>query len=265
MKRQPIIMSALVLLLGLGILAACSVSRNAMTIPTSEEAGVSFQTTPSHRPEGSSCLNEAGEAGLAKELVNISSKVVVVNGDHNPMPDEEWNDYNPRLPWLKNINRNTMFSNHCFYRSPGIPADCQGDGCRTIQEIAGHTWIELSIIEAQDCISTGDAQCTSDTVDPSAILVTVTQKCHQIIFEEEIYQLRDPAGNLYVMHASDTMTPDLNPTLPDGWTLSVVTLDDPLEVLPFGGSDECYYNVLRDNLGQGYHQYFFVDEQYPSP
>jgi hypothetical protein len=50
---------------------------------------------------------------------------------------------------------------------------------------------------------------------------------------------------------------------PDGWALAKVTLDEPLEVLPFGGGDDCYHNVLRDNFGQGYHQNVFAQENYP--
>lgn len=100
-------------------------------------------------------------------------------------------------------------------------------------------------------------------VDPGAIDVKVISKCHHVIFEDEIYELADPAGNRYVMHATDTGTPDLNASIPAGWTLARVELDEPLEIMPFGGGDNCFHNVLRDNLGQGYHQYVFARESYP--
>jgi len=90
-------------------------------------------------------------------------------------------------------------------------------------------------------------------------------KCHQLTWEDEIYELVDPAGNRYVIQATETGTPDLNVTLPEGWTLTLVTLEEPLEILPHGGGNNCYHNVLRDHLGQTYHQYVFVDDQYPSP
>lgn len=30
------------------------------------------------------------------------------------------------------------------------------------------------------------------------------------------------------------------------------------------GGNECYFNILGDNLGQGYHQYIFADSIYSS-
>ncbi len=122
--------------------------------------------------------------------------------------------------------------------------------------------MELSIVESQDCLPSADAGCSAAAVDPNAISVTVTRKCHQIMFEDEMYELVDPVGNCYVMHATDTGTPDINVALPKDWTLTLVALD-ALVILPFGGGDNCYHNVLRDNLGQGYHQYIFAEDTYP--
>jgi hypothetical protein len=42
-----------------------------------------------------------------------------------------------------------------------------------------------------------------------------------------------------------------------------VILKEPLIISPFGGGNECYYNIVGDNLGQGYHQYIFDDTVYP--
>ncbi len=265
MNKQKLLVLGLVavgiVLIGVVVFTAVQ----GLVFPTSEEAGVSFRTIESDRPEGSTCLNNPGEVGLAKELINIRENIVVVGGGTNPMPDAEWADYRPRLPWIKNINRNTLFSDSCFYRSPTAPVDCEGEACRIERDISGYSWVELSLVDAQDCVATGDAECTANGVDPGAVSITVTRKCHQIIFTDEIYELVDPAGNRYVMHAIDADTPDVNPTLPDGWTLARVALSEPLEILPFGGGDNCYHNVVRDHLGQGYHQYVFVDDQYPAP
>lgn len=237
--------------------------RSLTSFPTSEEAGVSFQTIQSSRPDGSSCLNEAGNAGLAKELINMQSRIIVVGAGEGSMPDAEWADYKPSLPWQKNIDRHTMFDDSCFYRSPEAPVNCEGDACRINQEYDGYEWMELSIVDSQDCLPTPDADCSAIGVDEGAISVTVTRKCHQLVYEDEIFELVDIAGNRYVMHATDSGTPDLNAAIPAGWTLEKVSLDEPLEVLPFGGGDNCYHNVMRDNLGQGYHQYVFVGETYP--
>lgn len=68
-----------------------------------------------------------------------------------------------------------------------------------------------------------------------------------------------------VMHATETGEVDFSVDLPDGWELAEVTLEEPLVVTPFGGGDECFHNVLRDNAGQGYHQYVFTSSTYPAP
>jgi hypothetical protein len=156
-----------------------------------------------------------------------------------------------------------MFNQHCFYRSPDAPADCEGEACSIIREFDGYTWMELSAVQSQDCFANEGASCAASGVDAGAISVTVTRKCHQLIYEDEIYDLVDPAGNRYVMHATAGEAPNLDPGLPDGWTLSRVELEEPLEIQPFGGGDVCFHNVLRDNVGQGYHQYVFAGETYP--
>lgn len=240
------------------LLAGC------VNLPTTAETGVSFSTVQSEPPANSTCLNPKGEAGLAKELINARERLVVIGGGANPISDEDWADFAPRLPWQKNVNRHTMFSDHCFYRSPAAPADCEGDACAITRTYQDHTWIELSAVHGIDCFPTPDAGCGSNSVDPGAFSIAVTEKCHQLIFEDEIYELVDDRGNHFVMHATAAGAPDTeNVALPPGWTLTRVELDEPLEILPFGGGDGCFHNVGRDNLGQGYHQYIFADAVYP--
>ena len=258
------------ILIGIGVVVAVIAVagivfiRGLLSFDTSEEAGVSFETVQSSRPEDSTCLNQAGAVGgVAKELVHTLDSVVVINNGERVIADEEWESYSPRLPYIKNEDRNTLFSDHCFYRSPDAPADCQGDECRISREADDLDWLELARVRAQDCLPSQDAGCSALSADPGAISVTVTSKCHQIIFTGEIYDLADPEGNRYVMHATETGTPNLDVALPDGWTLETVVVDEPLEVLPFGGGDDCFHNVLRDNLTQGYHQYVFANDTYP--
>ena len=43
-----------------------------------------------------------------------------------------------------------------------------------------------------------------------------------------------------------------------------INLKEPLIISPFGGGNECYFNIVGDHLGQGYHQYIFADKFYPS-
>jgi hypothetical protein len=66
------------------------------------------------------------------------------------------------------------------------------------------------------------------------------------------------------MHATETGKADTTATLPSGWTLKKLILKEPLSISPFGGGNECYYNIVGDNLGQGYHQYIFSDKFYPT-
>ncbi|MEZ4868306.1 MAG: hypothetical protein R3C14_43660 [Caldilineaceae bacterium] len=266
MNRRNIIIGAVVVVAVIALVAYFVLQSLTIRFPTSAEAGVSFETVASVRPEGSTCVNKAGEQeGIAKEMISTEDFVVSLAYGNNPISDAAWADYTPSSPYRKNLNRDTLFSDHCFYRSPDAPVGCAGESCSIMREVDGYTWMELSAVVSQDCFANEGASCSPSGVDAGAISVTVTRKCHQIIYTDEIYQLADPAGNLYVMHATATGTPDLNPALPDGWTLQRMELDAPLEILPFGGGDNCYHNVLRDNLGQGYHQYVFAADHYPAP
>jgi hypothetical protein len=64
------------------------------------------------------------------------------------------------------------------------------------------------------------------------------------------------------MHATESGNPDTTAILPNGWALKKVILKEPLIISPFGGGNECYYNIVGDNLGQGYHQYIFSNKFY---
>jgi len=36
-----------------------------------------------------------------------------------------------------------------------------------------------------------------------------------------------------------------------------------LVVIPFGEKEDCYFNIIGDHLGQGYHQYQYSSGFYP--
>jgi hypothetical protein len=65
------------------------------------------------------------------------------------------------------------------------------------------------------------------------------------------------------MHATESGEPNLDVILPKGWIFKKVSLQEPLVILPFGSGEECYFNILGDHLGQGYHQYIYANEYYP--
>jgi len=106
----------------------------------------------------------------------------------------------------------------------------------------------------------------TDMLEPAEghLLVKVIKKCQVVCFAKEIYQLSDGKGNLYVVHATETGQPDLNVNLPQGWTLKKIAISKPLIITPFGEKDDCYFNIVGDHLGQGYHQYKYASSYYPN-
>lgn len=223
----------------------------------------SFSTIPSPRPADSACIGRAG-ATVAKELINIRTFDIVLGGGSNPMPDDVWADFRPRLPWMKNSTRFLLFDNSCFFRSPGAAADCSGDACTIFLEEFDHTWLLLTRLANVACLPDASG-CSGDEVAPGFVSVSTIDKCQQLTFTGPIiYELSDPFGNRFVMHATATGTPDLSgPQLPAGWQLQAVTIDEPLVIEPVGGGSNCYYNIVRDNLVQSYHQYVYAGAQWP--
>lgn len=223
-----------------------------------EEAGIKYPTKAAFTVPANI---QWEQVGFAKELINVKDNLVVVGiGDH-PIPKEAWDDFKPRLPWQKNIDRHLLIDKTSFLRSPDAPSNCQGEACKTQIEYKGYSWTKLANPLAIDYIPS-----KTDMLKPEEghLVVKVIKKCQIVIFEEEIYQMADGKGNLYVMHATETGTPDLNVVLPQGFTLRKVRLEEPLVIVPFGDKEDCYFNIVGDHLGQGYHQYKYADTYYPS-
>jgi hypothetical protein len=237
------------------VLAGCT------TIPTSADAKVSYSTVGSPWPTVPTCLNNPVMSGTAKEVLNGSRREVVIAGGTNPISDEKWATYTPSLGNQKNSDRHLLFSQSCFSRSPGKPADCVGDACRDVIEMDGYTWIGLSKIEAADCVPSGG--CDGTAAKPGGLLVIITRKCHELVFEGDVFMLQGPAGVSAVMHATADGNPTTDVVLPAGWTLTKQTLTTPLVVHPFGGGDACFYNVIRDSKLQSYHQLTYAGATYP--
>jgi len=146
-------------------------------------------------------------------------------------------------------------------RSPNAKPDCEDKKCIIEREIKGYSWIELADPIAIDFIPK-----ETDTMKPEEghLTVKVIKKCQVIVFEDEIYEMSDGKGNKYVMHATETGTPNLNVKLPLGYSIKRVQLDRPLVIVPFGDKGDCYLNIVGDHLGQGYHQYKYATEYYPN-
>jgi len=222
-----------------------------------EEAGIKYPTKQAFEVPNNI---QWEKVGLAKELVNLKKNLVVISGGENPVPKEAWADFKPILPWKKNIDRHILIDKTTFLRSPNVAYDCQDTACKTMLEYKGYSWIELASPLAVDFIP-----AKTDMLKPEEghLVVKIIKKCQIVFFEKEIYQLSDSIGNLYVMHATETGTPNLDVILPAGFNLKKIKLEEPLLVLPFGEKEDCFFNIVGDHLGQGYHQYQYAGAYYP--
>ncbi len=224
---------------------------------TAKEVVLNFSTEKSKLPD---TLNWK-KIGFAKELINQKEMVVVISGGSNPIPIDKWDDFNPSFPYTKNIDRHLLFQQTAFYRSPNTDVNCKEPECIKQREYKNYTWVELVKPICVDFVGG-----KTDILKPEKghLVIKTIQKCQTVMFTDSIFQLTDNKGNYYVMHATETGKPDTTAALPDGWSLKKVMLRESLIISPFGGDNECYYNIVGDNLGQGYHQYIFVDTVYPS-
>jgi hypothetical protein len=227
---------------------------------------ISFSTVETPRPDGAPCLGGDSSPGIAKEIMNAETRTIYVAGGANPISDEAWASLRLSLPWIQNSTRHLMFDGSCFFRSPGVPANCQGDACFLSEEHFGTTWFLLNTVEGQSCYPDASG-CMGTRVNPGFVSTTTISKCHEVVFNgPAIYELSDGRGNRYVMHATENGTPTIEGVqLPEGWALELRTIDEPLRLLPFGGGNSCYYNIIRDNLVQSYHQFAFAGDTFPEP
>lgn len=225
---------------------------------------ISYATVQTNKPDGASCLGDGDNPGIAKEILNLESDDIFVAGGDKAITDDVWKNFNVSLPYIKNSTRHLMFDLSCFFRSPDAVADCDGESCFTKEVIFDYSWLKLTTVAGQSCFPDASG-CSGQTVKPGYVSITTIAKCHEITWSGPlIYDLSDGNGNKYIMHATETGQPDIEHViLPTGWTLETRVIDQPLTLLPFGGEDNCYYNVLRDNVVQSYHQYEYSTVQYP--
>lgn len=238
------------------------VCTSCFSIPTVQKAKLSYSTVQAPWPADTACLNPPERSGIAKEVLMGSQRTVVIAGGPSPISDTAWETYSPSLGNKKNSDRHLLFERSCFSRSPSSPADCQGEACREVQELDGHTWVSLSKIHAWDCIPSVES-CSNMAARPGGLLVVVTSKCHRLQFEREVLMLSGPQGERAVMHATNDGVPTTDVRLPQGWTLRRETLDTPLVLFPFGGEGKCFYNIIRDEKLQSYHQLAYPREVWP--
>ena len=226
-------------------------------LKTAKEVRLHFSTEKSKLPDTLNWKN----IGFAKELINQKEMVVVISGGKNPIPLDKWDEFKTSLPYSKNIDRYLLFQKTAFYRSPNTDVNCKNEDCIKQREYKNYTWVEIAKPICVDYVGG-----KTDILKPAKghLVIKTIQKCQTVMFTDSIFQLTDNKGNYFVMHATETGKPDTTVILPSGWSLKKQVLKEPLIISPFGGGNECYYNILGDNLGQGYHQYIFSEKFYPT-
>ena len=92
---------------------------NSCSFPTSEQAGIKYSTQPAFQvPEDMKWR----KVGLAKELININEKMVIISGGSNPLPLNQREELKVRFTWQKNIDRHILInknSTSSIYRCKG--------------------------------------------------------------------------------------------------------------------------------------------------
>ena len=113
---------------------------NSCSFPTTKEAGIQYSTKPAFQlPESM----EWRAVGLAKELVNVKEKMVIISGGSKPLPLSEWDTFKARLPWQKNMDRHLLINKTMLVRSPGAASNCTVADCLIERTYKDHSWIEL--------------------------------------------------------------------------------------------------------------------------
>lgn len=215
----------------------------------------------------------AGEEGpkAAHEIIHLPTQQVYVSGGARPISDAAWESLEQSfLPWQKNTTRNLLSVGGCFFRSPGMPSDCAGEACFSLAEASEYTWIYLAKVACTGCHPDDGACGAEDPIPPKGhVRVVDLMKCHELRFEGGIFELADPWGNTYVMHASAAADRDAQRTavaklsLPDGWAVTERPLAEPLVVAPRIRGGECHHTVVRDDQDNSYHQLTFSGTQQP--
>lgn len=260
-KRKSFSLFAVVLITSV-MLTSC------INIPTIEKAGVSFDTTLIEVPVNTPWVSYED----AFEMINPTTMTVVFEDaaypvSENPISAEQWSKFRGPLPWIKNIKRNIQFDGAFMVGSPSVyksgnASDTDFESNLVFLEIGDYTWMELAIVEAAT-LYPGGGKPSGQIPEPGEVIFQTVVKPQINRWDDVIYRMTDGKGNFFVMHATATIDgePSLDVELPKGWKLERIEIDEPLIITPTVGG---YYNIIMDNLGQGYHHYIYADEVFSS-
>jgi hypothetical protein len=232
----------------------------------------------------------------AREIIDISAVLAgkpeqpvqtYKSAGENPIPDDDWPDYELEPPFLKNTTRNLQFNESEFLASPGAPI---GVTTYIKTPVDGYTWAAMS--EAINALwpydptryaapSNTNAYFAGNfevTPPPGVVKVTANYKGQNMKFWAyaegakpgrgkpvalERYFVTDQWGNQYIMHASgerseaDVRAAFERATLPPGWRKSIRRLGQDLVLRPAESDDpdaRFHYLVIRDSADNTYHQ-----------
>ena len=207
---------------------------------------------------------------------------------------EDWDDYEPPSPLIKNSTRFIQFQEHVPISSPDMPEGelsyiSTGDQPGRPD---GYTWGLISYAqsamwpyhseeyEGLSRRSAFHAGLLTTTPPEGALKVSNNLKCQALNFWANQeggdegkpllrFKIFDPNGNGYVMHtAASGSVEEIEKSfdaavLPKGWTKKKVELEQDLELLPARGEGGdhgvCHYNLVRDSSDNAYHQFQWSD------
>jgi hypothetical protein len=131
----------------------------------------------------------------------------------------EYDALTPPQGWFRNQPREGVGARGRFLRSPGRDAD--GDFTR--QEMFGVSWLHQATIVSID-----------GSLDPQGLLTASTvEKHHELSWcaGSSITILTSPEGARYILVSRDARRTFDTPTIPDGWMLEVILLEEDLRIL----------------------------------
>ena len=169
---------------------------NSCSFPTTQQAGIRYSTQPAFQVPNDMKWKEVG---IAKELININEKMVIISGGSNPLQLNQWEELKVRYPWKKNIDRHILIKKTALVRSPNASPNCNGSNCLIERDYKSYSWFELAQHFAIYFIPSKTNMLKQQK---GYLVVKIIKKCQILRFEDEIYQLTDNKGNYYVMHAT---------------------------------------------------------------
>ena len=153
---------------------------------------------------------------VGHELLDASAGFPIVVWGNTEITTPEYDALVLPPGWLRNQPREGVGQTGQFLRSPGLPAD----GEFTTQEMFGFTWLHQASVVA-----------LGGNLDPGGLLrATTVEKHHELEWPtgSNITILTSPEAVEYILVSRDAQRTSDTPTMPSGWTLEVIALEEDL-------------------------------------